>query len=72
MIVSIWIDWAATDEAAVLRNTREAMRTALLRAVGREAYAGDFLDDALDAFTIPRSPCRSDLSGAASITQGRI
>jgi 5,6,7,8-tetrahydromethanopterin hydro-lyase len=50
MIVSIWIDWAATDEAAVLRNTREAMRTALLRADGREAYAGDFLDDTLDAF----------------------
>ena len=50
MIVSIWIDWAATDEAAVLDNTREAMRTALLRADGREAYAGDFLDEALDAF----------------------
>jgi hypothetical protein len=26
------------------------MRTALLRADGKEAYAGDFLDDALDAF----------------------
>ena len=50
MIVSIWIDWAAADEAAVLRNTRNAMRVALLRVDGKEAYAGDFLDDALDAF----------------------
>jgi 5,6,7,8-tetrahydromethanopterin hydro-lyase len=50
MIVSVWIDWAATDEGAVLENTREAMRIALLRAGGKERYAGDFLDDALDAF----------------------
>ena len=50
MIVSIWIDPAVTDEAAVLRNTREAMRTALLRVAGKEQYAGDFLDDTLDAF----------------------
>ncbi len=50
MIVSIWIDPAVTDEAAALRNTREAMRTALLRAAGKEGYAGDFLDDSLDAF----------------------
>ena len=50
MIVSVWIDWAVADEAAVLRNTREAMRTALLRVDGKEQYAGDFLDETLDAF----------------------
>lgn len=50
MIVSIWIDWAATDEAAVLENTRTAMRSALLRIDGKEEYAADFLDDTLDAF----------------------
>lgn len=50
IIVSIWIDWVATDEAAVRRNTRDAMRVALLRVDGKEAYAGDFLDDDLDAF----------------------
>lgn len=50
MIVSIWIDPAVTDEAAVLRNTREAMRVALLRVDGKEQYAGDFLDETLDAF----------------------
>jgi hypothetical protein len=30
----------------------EAMRTALLRADGKEAYAGDFLDEALDALNL--------------------
>jgi 5,6,7,8-tetrahydromethanopterin hydro-lyase len=50
IVVSIWIDWDATDEAAVLRNTRDAMRSALLRVDGKEAYAGDFLDESLDAF----------------------
>lgn len=50
MIVSIWIDPTVTDEATVLHNTREAMRLALLRVDGKEEYAGDFLDEALDAF----------------------
>jgi 5,6,7,8-tetrahydromethanopterin hydro-lyase len=50
IIVSVWIDWAATDEPAVLRNTREAMRVALLRAAGKEQYAGDFLDETLGVF----------------------
>src|SRR5262249_37714102 len=50
MIVSVWIDWAAGDEAAVLRNTREAMRVAVLRAAGEQGYAGDFLDESLGVF----------------------
>lgn len=50
IIVSVWIDWEASDEAAVLRNTREAMRVALLRADGQAEYAGDFLDADLDAY----------------------
>ena len=50
IIVSIWIDPAVTDVTAVLRNTRAAMRLALLRADGKAAYEADFLDDALDAF----------------------
>ena len=35
IIVSIWIDPAVTDAAAVLQNTRAAMRLALLRADGK-------------------------------------
>ena len=50
IIVSIWVDWDADDEAAVLRNTRDAMRLAVLRADGKAEYEGDFLDDSLDAF----------------------
>ena len=50
MIVSIWIDWAATDEAAVLRTRARRCACALLRIDGKEEYAADFLDDSLDAF----------------------
>jgi 5,6,7,8-tetrahydromethanopterin hydro-lyase len=50
IVVSIWIDPAVTDEAAVLQNTRAAMRLALLRADGKAEYEADFLDDSLDAF----------------------
>jgi len=50
IVVSIWIDPAVTDEAAVLRNTREAMRLSVLRADGKEPYAGDFLDPALGSY----------------------
>jgi 5,6,7,8-tetrahydromethanopterin hydro-lyase len=50
IIASVWIDWEATDGTAVLNNTREAMRLALLRIDGKESYAADFLSDDLDAF----------------------
>lgn len=50
IIIAVFLGWSAGDEQAVLDNSREAMRLALLRACGQEGYAGDFLDESLQPF----------------------
>ncbi|MFI5270174.1 MAG: formaldehyde-activating enzyme, partial [Chloroflexota bacterium] len=50
IIIAVFVGWTADDEALVRANSREAMRLALLRVGGKEGYAADFLDEALEPF----------------------
>ncbi len=50
IVIAVYVDWSANDEDAVLANSHEAMRTALLRATGKAGYPGDFLDESLQIF----------------------
>lgn len=50
LLIAVFIGWSANDEGTVLANAREAMRTAILRAVRREFYAGDVMDESLQPF----------------------
>jgi 5,6,7,8-tetrahydromethanopterin hydro-lyase len=50
ILIAVFIGWSANDEDTVFANAREAMRTAILRAAGREGYAGDVMDETLQPF----------------------
>jgi len=50
IIIAIFIGWSADSEELVLQNTREAMHIAVLRAVGKQGYAGDYMDGSLQTF----------------------
>jgi 5,6,7,8-tetrahydromethanopterin hydro-lyase len=50
MLIAVFIGWSANDEETVFANSREAMRTAILRAVGREGYAANVMDASLQPF----------------------